>query len=94
MVLFLINNGDKKLVNGKGNPVTSNPGKRPWWDLMLEQLANAVLMGIVSGMSTFIGAIAVGVETGTAGLAALVGFGTGFGSVYGIETRKFKKPKE
>lgn len=94
--LFFVNNGDKPLLVKKNNPgIGPNPENgpqqpRPWWDIMLEQLANATLTGLIGGIAGFIGALAAGVDVSKAGVAGAIGFGVGFCSVYGIELRKFR----
>ena len=92
--LFFVNNGDKPLITPKNNPGPNPEDQpqypRPWWDLMLEQLANAFITGVVSGISAFVGALIAGIDAGKAGIAGVVGFGVGFCSVYGWEIRKFK----
>ena len=47
MQLFVINNGDKPIIK-EGN------SKRPWWDTMLEGLANAVIVGVMAFVATII----------------------------------------
>lgn len=47
MQLFVINSGDKPIIPNQ------NPG-RHWWDIMLEGLANAVIVGIMAFVATIV----------------------------------------